>query len=292
MVKRIATAMVAAAMGATALGAATPAFANPGRGPEPKIASIEAGPNPVVIKKHGSAQVTIKVGTVDVKDVKVSIEPTNQGRGLSWEGGGNPFSSLRKDDPAANYTKPVWKTFDRSFTIDWKHPDGSWKVRVLALGFDGKEYSRDGSFFVKHVQADAPKGPKGTRIVGFDATPEPVRQGRKLVLRGKLEVAQCYGEWHYEWDGYDRTHGGDDNCRDSRKYWNDWHWLGDQDIDVYFMPKGSSEWRRVGTVETDDDGNFATRVRAFRSGTWGVKFDGTNRLRGSEASDYVKVIRY
>ncbi|ETK38100.1 hypothetical protein MPTA5024_00530 [Microbispora sp. ATCC PTA-5024] len=257
--------------------------------PDPKILSIDVSPSTVVVNRHGSVEVTATVRTKDVKSLSIDVwEPKEYHHG-GGDGDGHWFS--KSDGPG--YDKAKYDVTSKSWTFTWSHKTGLWKVHVEAVGVNGAQLSAERGFFVKHQEwAPRPKGPKATRIVGFDATPEPVRKGHKLALQGKLQVAQCYGDWYYEWDSYVSVHGGDDYCQDSRDYWHDWHWLGQQDIDVYFLPSGSHKWKYVGTTESDPDGSFYTKVRALKSGTWGVRFDGTSRLKGSEAYDYVKVVRH
>jgi hypothetical protein len=298
MVKRFAYALVAIAASATALAAVpSAAYADPSptptptqASPKPEIVSISASPDPLVLRPYKSGTVTVYVKTKDVKDVKIDIAPGGYG-GHDGYGGYGAVKAADPWDPNWDHNDHVWKTFDRSFQIGWKDPTGYWKIHVVALGLDGKEYSRDSSFSVKHIYyPPKPRGPKATRIVGFDAAPEPVKKGRTLSLSGTLQVAQCYRDWYYSYDSYVSVLGGDSYCVDGRDYWNSWHYLGWQDIGVYFLPKGSSHWKYVDTIQTNPDGSFYTKVRAFASGTWGVRFDGTRKLGASEAYDYVKVI--
>lgn len=297
MVKRVATTLVAVAMGAAALVTAAPAFADdePAYAPDPKILSIDVSPNPVVVKKHGSVEVTATVRTKDLASLSIEVwEPQGGDHGDGHGDGHHWLAAKTGDEP---YTGPKFDTKSQSWSFDWSHKTGLWKVHVEGVGPKGEKVSADRGFVVKHEEwapkpQPKPHGPKATRIAGFDATPEPVRKGHKLTLKGSLQVAQCYGDWYYKWDGYVSVHGRDGYCDEDRNVWHDWHWLGSQDVDVYFLPKGSHSWKRVGTIETNDDGSFAAKVRAFRSGTWGVKFDGTRRLKGSEATDYVKVVRH
>ncbi|GLW99741.1 hypothetical protein [Microtetraspora sp. NBRC 16547] len=310
MVNRITAAMMVAAMSATALAAATPAFADvpdgssaPGTSDTPtpstpsyrvdsRILSVDVTPGTVVVRRHGSVRVTATVRTKDVKDVTIDVlEP--QGGGYGHGGGHSGHWVARKDDNPSDRQEPKWDTKSTSWDFDWSNKTGAWTVHVEALGLDGQVRVADRTFYVKHddwSRPSAPRGPKATRISGFNATPQPVRTGRKLDLRGRLEVAQCYSDWYYDWDGYDRRWGRGDDCYESRSYWHNWHWLGGQDIDVYFLPRGARTWKYVQTVETNGDGRFFSRVRASKSGTWGVRFDGDRRLKGSEASRYVKVV--
>lgn len=321
MAKRVATVLVAAALGAATL-AATPAYADDGSGqpspsgqptgqstqpspseqsakkdfgkkhyvPDPRILSVHVSPNPVVVKRRGSVQVTATVRTKDVRSVSIEVWEPSGRRHHGQHRFGQQSGEHDRHDGRARYD-----TASRSWTFTSGHKTGQWKVHVEAIGLDGKRLTADRGFQVKQDRwrPQPPKGPKATRIVGFDATPEPVRRGHKLTLQGKLQVARCYADWYYrDWNSYVSVHRGSGNCHDSRSYWHDWNRLGHQDIDVYFQASGTRAWKRVGTLKSNRDGGFYGKVRAYRSGTWAVKFDGARGLKGSEAQDYVKVVRW
>ncbi|WP_214111138.1 hypothetical protein [Acrocarpospora catenulata] len=248
-------------------------------------------PSTVVLKNYRDSEtVSVTVRGVDIKAAKVFFVP----KGHPWdEGHDGPWGSKSKDEVLKSYGKhePVWFSDRFTKTIGWKDAVGAWSVRVVAWGVNGKTVYGDASFFVKHVRWNPPKGPKATRIVGFDASPEPVKAGRKLALEGRLQVARCYGDWYYEWDDYVSVHGGGDSCYDGRKYWHDWYRLGWEEIDVYFLPKGSKKWKYITSTDTNPNGTFYTEVKAFKSGTWGVRYEGNRHLGSSEAYDYVKVVK-
>ncbi|WP_182886205.1 hypothetical protein [Microbispora sp. H10885] len=317
MVKRAATALAVIAMGATAL-ATAPAHADPVTStptptpsatptptptptptadsrrpyvPEARILWFGVNPDVVVVGGRGSATVSASVRTKDVRKVTFTLSGS-RGHGGGHGGHDGPWWGKRKS--GGPHDGPSFDTFSQSWSFDRHDREGVYRVRIEAEGLDGRTLTAERSFRVKRKEWHAPRpsGPKATRIVGFDATPEPVRKGRALTLEGELQVAQCYSDWYFGWNGYTGRRGGHDDCYDSRDYWHDWHWLGSQEVGVYFLPAGSRKWRYVDTIRTDGDGDFATRVRAYQSGTWGVRFDGTRRLKGSEATDYVKVIRH
>ncbi|MBP2703610.1 hypothetical protein JOL79_07330 [Microbispora sp. RL4-1S] len=255
--------------------------------PDPKILGVYVSPNPVVVRWHGSSEVTASVRTKDARVVSIELWGP---RGGGHFGGGH--WEARKGWPG-DHDGPRFDSASRSWRIDWNDRTGYWKVHVEAVGADGKRLSADQGFVVKHQPVPPrPRGPKATRIAGFDATPEPVRKGRSLTLKGELQVAQCYSDWYYRPNDYVSVHGGPANCHDNQSYWHDWHWLGGQEIGVYFLPAGSHKWKYVKTLGTDGDGDFSTRVKAVSSGTWGVRYAGNGRLKASEAYDYVKVVRH
>ncbi|MEU9889205.1 hypothetical protein [Sphaerisporangium sp. NPDC051011] len=276
--KRIATALVAAAMGASALTVAAPALADTAPGDAVSIESIKVTPDPVVIRGGDDVAVTATVQVVNAEDVKFDFEPTGRG-GQSYC---NPCAG------AAKSSSGEWKTWEKTIVLDRHDPDGNWVVYVEATGKDGKVAKAKAYFYVKHDRAKPPySGPRATRIEGFDASPNPVKKGRKLTLEGTLSAARCHNDWW--WDGDVFVVGGD-RCRDDYR-WSNWRWLGWQKINVYFHPARGGKWQYVDTIETNPDGTFYTKIPAYWSGTWKVVFKGTRGLYGSSASDYVKVVR-
>ncbi|MDH2430199.1 hypothetical protein [Sphaerisporangium sp. TRM90804] len=281
MRKRIAASLAAAAMGASTLVGTAPAFAEPApvttpspspsptptpSPPKVDVTSVKVSPGHVVIRGRARVAVTATVETVAAEHVKIAFEPLD-------ERGPSPAK-------AGDAGKGVWK---RTIVLDRGDPDGRWLVHVEATGANGVVAKATSRFYVKHVRAH--QGPRATRL-GFDASPEPVKKGRKLTLAGKLEAARCYSDWWWDGDAY--VIGGD-RCRDAGG-WHKWRYVGRQDVDLYFHRSGG-KWKYVGTVETERDGSFATKIRAYGSGTWKAVFTGARGLRGSSDADYVKVVR-
>ncbi|GIH70081.1 hypothetical protein [Sphaerimonospora thailandensis] len=304
MVKRVATALVAAALGTATL-ATSPAYAahptptpsshhpdsgNKSHVPDPRILSVDVSPSTVVVGRHGSVRVTATVRTKDVQSVSIEL------RGPSGRHGGDHGRDWlgKKGGQHGKHDRARYDVASRSWTLTSRDRSGQWKVHVEAVGVDGRRVTADRGFEVKRDRwrPRPPKGPKATRIVDFTAKPDQVRRGREITLQGKLQVAQCYSDWYYrDWNSHSGVHNGN-RCEIGRASWHDWNWLGYQDIGVYFRPSGSHRWKYVDTLKTNRDGGFSTRVRAYRSGTWAVKFDGNGRLKGSEASDSVRVGRW
>ncbi|MET8146455.1 hypothetical protein ABZU32_39615 [Sphaerisporangium sp. NPDC005288] len=279
MMKRIATALVAAAMGASALSVAAPAMADETPDTTVSIESVRVTPDPVVIRGGDHVAVTVTVTTVGAEDVKIDFDPTGEGAQPDC----NPCPGAAK----ASKSGSDWKRWDKTIVLDRHDPAGKWLVHVTATGDNGKVAEAHDSFFVKVVQAHPHQGPRATRIAGFDASPEPVKKGRKLSLSGKLQTARCYGDWWWNGDAYVV---GDNRC-DADNRWHNWRQLGWKKIGVYFHRAHGGKWEYVDTIETNPDGSFYTKIPAYWSGTWKVVFEGSRGLYGSSATDYVKVVR-
>ncbi|MFD0901194.1 hypothetical protein [Actinomadura sediminis] len=62
------------------------------------------------------------------------------------------------------------------------------------------------------------------------------------------------------------------------------------EVYVYFMPKGSSEWKQVGMTRTGADGSFAKAFTAERDGYWTAWFWGDkDHVKANSATAYVDV---
>lgn len=103
-----------------------------------------------------------------------------------------------------------------------------------------------------------------TRIVGFNATPEPVRKGDHIWLNGTVQVRSGTG----------------------------WKPRRDWGVSLYFKPRGAKSYRYLYQMGVDDKGRFAIWERATQDGTWAAVVDGTTAqtyLVSNTVSDYVDV---
>ena len=102
-----------------------------------------------------------------------------------------------------------------------------------------------------------------TRIIDGNASPEPVRKGRTITYKGKLQ--------HY-------TSGA-------------WRAYGSQKVKILFRPKGSSSWYDMGNTYTHSDGTFSKGFTASKDGTWVavLLYPTSTHLVSSGREDYVDV---
>ncbi|GGK67018.1 hypothetical protein Sme01_09980 [Sphaerisporangium melleum] len=106
--------------------------------------------------------------------------------------------------------------------------------------------------------------PADTRVIRYNASPEPVKYGAYLRHTGKLQV------------------------------WDDDHWASydHAKVALYFKRAGHSKWEYVKTVTTNSAGAFYAKVKAWHSGNWKVSFRGDAETAASTSKlDYVKVKR-
>lgn len=129
--------------------------------------------------------------------------------------------------------------------------------------FDGGRGLKGSSSRPEWVEV-AKAEPADTRIVRFDAYPEPVKFGRFVKVGGKLLILD--GD---EWVGY-----------------------GKQKVHLYFKANGKRGWKFVKTAWTSPDGRFFLQAKDWKSGWWKVVFDGNDEAKKSEARpDFVRVVR-
>lgn len=103
-----------------------------------------------------------------------------------------------------------------------------------------------------------------TRITGGNASPEPVRKGRTLTYKGKLQYYSS-GAW--------KAYGG-------------------QKVKILFRPKGSSSWYDMGNATTRSDGTFSKGSTASKDGTWVavLLYPNSTHLVSAGYEDYVDVV--
>ncbi|MFD8301722.1 hypothetical protein ACFV29_05095 [Streptomyces sp. NPDC059690] len=102
-----------------------------------------------------------------------------------------------------------------------------------------------------------------TRITDGNASPEPVRKGRTITYKGRLQ--------HY-------TSGA-------------WRACADQKVKILFRPKGSTTWYDMGNTYTRSDGTFSKGFTASKDGTWVavLLYPTSTHLVSSGREDYVDV---
>ena len=102
-----------------------------------------------------------------------------------------------------------------------------------------------------------------TRITDGNASPEPVRKGRTITYKGKLQ--------HY-------TSGA-------------WRAYSGQKVKILFRPKGSSSWYDMGNATTRSDGTFSKGCTASKDGTWVavLLYPNSTHLVSAGREDYVDV---
>ncbi|MGW5682318.1 hypothetical protein [Nonomuraea sp. NPDC003754] len=130
--------------------------------------------------------------------------------------------------------------------------------RAVYEGTRGVDGSSSAGDWVR-VAEPPPPAKDRSKLVAFNAYPEPVTYGKYLRFRGALLV---------DGGGYEAK------------------------VALYFLPKGSSKWQYVKTTRSTGSGKLYTKVKAYRSGYWKFVFSGDSDTYGSQSGrDYVRVKR-
>ncbi|WP_125206541.1 MULTISPECIES: hypothetical protein [Isoptericola] len=108
---------------------------------------------------------------------------------------------------------------------------------------------------------------KRATYLGVNVSPEPVRQGRYVTVKGTLKF------WNPAY------HYGDGATRP----------LEGKKVKIYFDPAGSRGAVYKGTATVTSKGAFSKKFKQSKSGKWIVKYTGTSTLTSDRAADIVKV---
>jgi hypothetical protein len=110
---------------------------------------------------------------------------------------------------------------------------------------------------------EPPQEKADSRVIGFNAYPEPVERGEYLRFWGALQVDD-----EGDWEG-----------RRGK-------------VRLYFKANGSDSYRYVKSTWSRSDGKLSTRVKAWNSGRWRFVYSGDEDTNGDTSrSDYVRVRR-
>jgi hypothetical protein len=139
---------------------------------------------------------------------------------------------------------------------------GWWRAEFR--GSRGVDGSVSGTDWVRVVEPTPPPQVKAdTRVVSFNAYPEPVKRGKHLRFRGVLQVDD---------DGVWEAYKGK--------------------VRLYFKPAGSSAYQYVTSTWSNSSGKLYTKVKAWKSGRWKFVYSGDGDTYGDTSrTDYVRVKR-
>jgi hypothetical protein len=102
---------------------------------------------------------------------------------------------------------------------------------------------------------------KAETKTSIKAAPKKVTKGKKVTVSGTLSEA------YYGWDG-----------------------AAGEPVAIYFDPKGSGGWRKVGTDYTDYAGQYAKKFKVKKAGKYQARYAGdTNRLAVNSGTVTVKI---
>ncbi|MZG05003.1 HtaA domain-containing protein [Streptomyces sp. SID5614] len=123
--------------------------------------------------------------------------------------------------------------------------DGTWRARYAGTADRAAAVSSSDNVDVK----------LRTAVSGFNASPEPVRKGRTITVKGTLRSLD--GTWK-------NTSG--------------------QSVSILFKADGSTKWSKLATVKTNSKGVFSKGFTAKKDGTWKAQFTATSSRLGTTSS--------
>ncbi|MER7749850.1 HtaA domain-containing protein [Streptomyces bacillaris] len=214
---------------------------------------------------------TLTVTAVPARIISFNADPEPVGKGsklkmtgtLQTTGAtGNTWSPLARTSVVIEFQAKGSKTWSRVTTVttDAKgavtasataQKDGTWRAR-----YAGTADRAAATSYADYVDVKL-----RTSVSGFNASPEPVRKGRTITVKGTLRTLD--GSWK-------NTSG--------------------HSVDILFQAKGSKKWSRLATVRTNGKGVFTKGFTAKQDGTWKAQFKATSaRLGTTSGGDYVDV---
>ncbi|WP_219463181.1 hypothetical protein [Nonomuraea rhizosphaerae] len=206
-----------------------------------------------------------------------SPEPVDKGDRLSFTGTlqaegrhglpGQRVSIFFKADGSHRWeyvTRDVTNRDGRFWASATAQASGWW--RAVFEGTRGVRASVSDADWVKVVEPTPPPvvvDRSDSRVVKFNAYPEPVKRGRYLKFRGWLQIDD-----DGSWEGYAGK------------------------VALYFKPSGSHKWQYVKTTWAGDSGRLYAKVKAWKSGWWKFVYAGDDDFYGdSSRRDWVRVKR-
>ncbi|MEV6341895.1 hypothetical protein [Actinoplanes sp. NPDC051851] len=100
---------------------------------------------------------------------------------------------------------------------------------------------------------------KRPSTLSLNASPEPVKKGKKLTAKGTLKI--------------------------------DGKVLSGASVKIYFQASGSKTWTLKGTATTSSKGVYTKKFTATKTGTWKAVYAGTATKVSASATDAVKVTK-
>ncbi|MFD7434971.1 DUF5707 domain-containing protein [Streptomyces sp. NPDC059861] len=249
---------VAAACGVVALSALAvpPAHADEQFG-DTEITGVVVNDGRPVVVGTSARTVTVEVTATDPSGLEQINATLYHG---SIDAPDAAVSSSAACGPTADTTSTCTLTFD--LTPGTAPADdaqaGTWKVSAFAIAPDSDAIFLDSAATFAVQRA-------GNLTV--DATPEPVRWGKNLTIKGALQ--------HVDWATGTNVAA-----------------QAGQPVKLQFRQEGCEEFKTLKTVRTDADGSLSTSVRAYDDGTYRWSYAGSSTTAAVvSVGDFVDVRR-
>ncbi|MER6023163.1 HtaA domain-containing protein [Streptomyces anulatus] len=208
---------------------------------------------------------TLTVSAVPTRIVSFNASPEPVGKGSKLKvvatlqtasATDNVWRPLAKTPVVIEFRSKGGKTWSRATTVTTDSKgvvsasvtavkDGTWRARYAGTADRAAAVSSSDNVDVK----------LRTAVSGFNASPEPVRKGRTITVKGTLR-------------SLDGT----------------WKNASGQSVIILFNADGSSKWSKLATVRTNGKGVFSKGFTAKKDGTWKAQFKATSSRLGTIGS--------
>ncbi|MFD5350132.1 HtaA domain-containing protein, partial [Streptomyces anulatus] len=208
---------------------------------------------------------TLTVSAVPTRIVSFNASPEPVGKGSKLKvvatlqtasATDNVWRPLTKTPVVIEFRSKGGKTWSRATTVTTDSKgvvsasvtavkDGTWRARYAGTADRAAAVSSSDNVDVK----------LRTAVSGFNASPEPVRKGRTITVKGTLR-------------SLDGT----------------WKNASGQSVIILFKADGSSKWSKLATVRTNGKGVFSKGFTAKKDGTWKAQFKATSSRLGTIGS--------
>ncbi|MFJ9506752.1 HtaA domain-containing protein [Streptomyces anulatus] len=210
-----------------------------------------------------SATLTVSAVPTRIVSFNASPEPVGKGSKLkvvatlqTASATDNVWRPLAKTPVVIEFRSKGGKTWSRATTVTTDSKgvvsasvtavkDGTWRARYAGTADRAAAVSASDNVDVK----------LRTAVSGFNASPEPVRKGRTITVKGTLR-------------SLDST----------------WKNASGQSVIILFKADGSSKWSKLATVRTNGKGVFSKGFTAKKDGTWKAQFKATSSRLGTIGS--------
>jgi len=247
--RALAAAALALASATGLLAAAAPAQAA-ATSTLPTLKSVTTNETSFVLPYNGTCKVIIMTATLSAVMPTDGYEFSGVGADLFAPGksGDDTYDGIEFMQVGAA-DNPVYRG---SLGICGKYPPGAWHAEVY-----GAAVPTGATTDVTTNQVRINISLKRPSKLTFNASPEPVKKGKKVTAAGTLKI-------------------------DGKAYAN-------LPVVIYFKASGSKTWTVKGTAKTTSKGAFSRKFVATKSGTWKAAYAGSTTRQAASKADAVAV---
>ena len=249
--RALAAAALALAPAAGLLVAAAPALA--ATSTLPTLKSVTTNETSFVLPYNGTCKAIIMTATLSAVMPTDGYQFSGVGADLfaPGESGDDSYDGIEFMQVGAG-DNPVYRG---SLSICGKYPPGAWHAEVYGAAVPTG--ATTGDDFVTTNQIRINISLKRPSRLTFNASPEPVKKGKKVTAAGTLKI-------------------------DGKAYAN-------LSVVIYFKASGAKTWTVKGTAKTTSKGAYSRKFVATKSGTWKAVYAGSSTRQAASKADAVAV---